>query len=264
MASGSPHSGQASFQMPSQWPKLPSLIKRVSKLLAIVDPESKAALVAADFAKLESKSLAAANSKPTPTTATAALSRRKRNPLAIVDPKSKEAVPVHSSKPISLAVVTLSASASIPVAAADQLASAQSRRTFVACRIPRRHAIAVVDPDTKQQLTHPGNAAYSGCTGAQISSIAGMNGHKQGKKVMTIVDPASKLAVLPPVKGLATSSLLRTSGLNLGSSHPRRSIRRAVTIVNPHSKQHVVLPEVTRLAWQPSSTTAIRPIQHGW
>ena len=232
--------------MPPQAPKLPSLIKRVSKLLAIVDPKSKAALVAADFAKLESKSPAAAKSIPSPATATAGLSRRERSPLAIVDPESKEAVPVHCSKAASLA-------------AADEPASAQSRRTFVACRIP----IAVVDPDTKQQLTQPGNAAHSSCAGAQISSIAGINGHKQGEKVMSIVDPASKLAVLLPVKGLANSSLLRNSGLNSGSSHPQRAITRAVTIVDPHSKQPVVLPKVTHPARQPKTATTIRLVQYG-
>ncbi|DBB04995.1 TPA: hypothetical protein ACH3X3_010270 [Trebouxia sp. C0006] len=133
-----PQSGQASFQMPPQAPKLPSLIKRVSKLLATVDPKS-----------------------------------------------------------------------------------------------------------------------------AQISRTAGINGHKEGKKVMTVVDPASKLAVLLPLKGLANSSLLRKSGLSSGSSHPQRSIRRAVTIVDPHSKQPVVLPKVTCPAWQPNTATAIRPVQHG-
>ena len=250
MALGTPQSGQASFQMPPQAPKLPSLIKRVSKLLAIVDPKSKAALVAADFAKLESKSLAAAKSVPSSTAATAAFSRRGRNPLAIVDPKSKEAVAVHCSKATSLA-------------AADEPASAQSRRTFGAGCIPRRHALAVVDPDTKQQLTQPGSAAHRTCAGAQISSIAGINGRKEGKKVMTIVEPASQLAVVLPVKGLANSSLLRTSGLNSGSSHPQHSIRRAVTIVDPHSKEPVVPPEVTRPAWHPNTATAIRPVRNG-
>ncbi len=133
----------------------------------------------------------------------------------------------------------------------------------MACRTPRRHAIAVVDPDTKQQLTQPGNATHSSCAGAQISRTAGINGHKEGKKVMTVVDPASKLAVLLPLKGLANSSLLRNSGLSSGSSHPQRSIRRAVTIVDPHSKQPVVLPKVTCPAWQPNTATAIRPVQHG-
>ncbi|KAL0050783.1 hypothetical protein WJX82_007167 [Trebouxia sp. C0006] len=47
------------------------------------------------------------------------------------------------------------------------------------------------------------------------------------------------------------------------SSHPQRSIRRAVTIVDPHSKQPVVLPKVTCPAWQPNTATAIRPVQHG-
>ena len=83
--------GQPSpHRVPAQVPKLPSLARRVSKLLAIVDPKSKAALVAADFIRTQST---AALEEPSAksTASTVEFAGRQRN--AIVDPKSKAALP---------------------------------------------------------------------------------------------------------------------------------------------------------------------------
>ena len=205
------HAGQLPPQVPVPLPQLPTLARRVSKLLAIVDPKSKAAVVVADFINTHSRAATVVQPSVRATVATADFASRQRNPLANFDPKSKAALPV--SKP-----------------------SSRLHDSSFACQKPGRHAIAVVDPQTRKQLT-------------------------KGKKLLTITDPASKQAVRPPVKGLVNSSLVSVPVSQAVYSPSERSVKRTIAIVDPDSKQPVMLPQVDVFAQQASTVGQVRSDQ---
>lgn len=96
--------------------------------------------------------------------------------------------------------------------------------------------IAFVDPQTRKQVI-------------------------QGKKLLAITDPTSKQAILP-VKGLANSSLVSTILSGAVYSPPEHPVKtpakRTIAIVDPHSKQPVMLPQVTLSLQQANAVSKVR------
>ena len=143
------------------------------------------------------------------------LPKRDFRRLAIVDPKSKPA--------------------------AAELARASSGASSTAGK-PGKHAIAIVDPSSKQQLS----ALDWQASGSQLdrSDSTSSSTVSTGKKLIAIVDPDNKQPVQLPVQPLGISRLARSSSnISAASSDSHQPAKRTIAIVDPHNKQPVVLPQ---------------------
>lgn len=161
------------------------------------------------------------------------LVRRESRPLAIVDPRDKTAV--------------------------SELGSVGTGSTAGKAG---KHVIAIVDPQSGQQLLPAGSASGNQLTRTDSSSSAATNHDKPGKKLITIVDPNNKQPVQLPVQPLGSSRLARSSSNISAASSDSNSqlLKRTIAIVDPQNKQPIVLPD-TLQPRQSISTAGARPIQ---
>ncbi len=171
---------------------------------------------------------AAASQAPVQQPLLPGLVRRESRPLAIVDPKGKTAV--------------------------SELGGVGTGST--AGKAGKR-VIAIVDPQSGQQLLPAGSASGNQLTRTDSSSSAATNHDKPGKKLITIVDPNNKLPVQLPVQPLGSSRLARSSSNISAASSDSNSqpLKRTIAIVDPQNKQPIVLPD-TKLQTRPSISTA--------
>lgn len=237
--------GQPSLhQVPAQTPKTPSLARRVSKLLAIVDPKRKAALVAADFIRTQS---AAAVVEPgaRPTASTAEFFGRQRNPLAIVDPKSKAALPVFepssrlndSMKPSSFAYQK-------PGRHAIAFVDPQTRKQV----IKGKKLLAITDPTSKQAVQLPVKGlANSSLVSTSLSNAVCSRPERSVKRTIAIVDPHSKQPVMLPQAPLSSqqaSAVSEVRGRSEQTTFDGDSKTKAIiAIIDPTTSPQVKLPD---------------------
>lgn len=164
------------------------------------------------------------------------LVKRESKPLAIVDPKTRPA--------------------------AAELASAGSGGTPAAGKAGKR-AIAIVDPQSKQELLLPaGSASGNQLTRTDSNSSAATSGDKPGKKLITIVDPNNKQPVQLPVKSIGASHLARSSSSISAASTDSNSqpVKRTIAIVDPQNKQPIMLPGNCTQARQSSTSLHVRQL----
>ncbi len=177
---------------------------------------------------------AAASQAPVQQPLLPGLVRRESRPLAIVDPKDKAAVSALGS-----------------VGTGSTAGKAGKR------------VIAIVDPQSGQQLLPAGSASGNQLTRTDSSSSAATNHDKPGKKLITIVDPNNKQPVQLPVQPLGSSRLARSSSniSAVSSDSNSQPLTRTIAIVDPQNKQPIVLPETKLQPRQSISTAGARPIQ---
>lgn len=177
---------------------------------------------------------AAASQAPVQQPLLPGLVRRESRPLAIVDPKDKAAV---------------SALGSVGTGSTADKAG--------------KRVIAIVDPQSGQQLLPAGSASGNQLTRTDSSSSAATNHDKPGKKLITIVDPNNKQPVQLPVQPLGSSRLARSSSniSAVSSDSNSQPLKRTIAIVDPQNKQPVVLPETKLQPRQSISTAGAKPIQ---
>ncbi len=179
---------------------------------------------------------AAASQAPVQQPLLPGLVRRESRPLAIVDPKDKTAV--------------------------SELGSVGTGST--AGKAGKR-VIAIVDPQSGQQLLPAGSASGNQLTrtDSSSSSSAATTHDKPGKKLITIVDPNNKQPVQLPVQPLGSSRLARSSSniSAVSSDSNSQPLKWTIAIVDPQNKQPIVLPETKLQPRQSITTAGARPMQ---
>lgn len=120
-------------------------------------------------------------------------------------------------------------------------ASATAKGVSSAAQKPGKHALAIVDPESRQTLPVPGSAA-SDAQLTRTDSSSSSHAEKPGKKLISIVDPTNKQPVQLPSKPVGPSRLIRAnSGTSAVSSDSGLPAKRGIPIVDPLNKQPVAI-----------------------
>lgn len=185
-------------------------------------------------ASVLSQPAAAASQTPVQQPLLPGLVRRESRPLAIVDPQDKAA-----------------------------LGEVGSVGTGSSAGKAGKRVIAIVDPQSGQQLLPAGSASGHQLTSTDSSSSAATNHDKPGKKLITIVDPNNKQPVQLPFQPLGSSRLARSSSNISAASSDSTSqpLKRTIAIVDPQNKQPIVLPDTKLQPRQSITTAGARPMQ---
>ena len=137
-------------------------------------------------------------------------------------------------------------------ATAAAAAWASAKGVPAAAQNPAKHALAIVDPESRQALPVPGSATSGTQLRRTDSSSSSSQTEKPGKKLISIVDPTNKQPVQLPSKPLGPSRLIRTnSSTSAVSSDSSLPAKRAIPIVDPVNKQPVAIGST-----QPQKMTA--------
>ena len=142
-----------------------------------------------------------------------------RKVLPITDPKKKQAVAASTR--------------SLP--STTQLSKSASSQQVV--DKPRKHALAIVHPESKAQILPP--APESVLAGATATVSSGHKGSVRGSKhLIRILDPVNKQAVQLPHSSPAVSQAAQ----QLPDGGSQQPVKRVLQILDPQNKEAIALP----------------------
>ncbi len=214
--------------------KLPGLIRRESKPMAIVDPRTKPAADAEHVT---------ATSGSTPVVG----HRAGKRAVAIVDPESK--------KPLSLPAGATSSS---------HLARTDSSSSATSAAKPAKKLISIVDPNNKQPVqlpVKPLGTSRLARTNSNISA-ASSDSHQPVKRTIAIVDPQNKQPIELPdsvVQARQPSTADRQGASSSSASAASKRTKTPIAIVDPTTSAEVQLPAMNVSSTRASTVAAPKP-----